>query len=98
MLRLADREVDRREARGRRGARHQRAQLLERIRLELGEKRIQAAFPDQPFFRCSANTEVAMPPRTLKRASSRIQRGLVARARSSRMRLVTASWNAPSSR
>ena len=69
MLRLADREVDRRELRVRRHPGEQRAQLLERVGLELLQQRVQ---PRQPFLRCSATTVVWMPPRTLKRASRRM--------------------------
>jgi len=45
-----------------------------------------------------ASTTVWMPPRTLKSASTVMRRGASTATRSSRMRLVTASWKWPSSR
>ena len=45
-----------------------------------------------------ATTRVVMPPRTPKLASTVIERGANAATRSSKMRLVTASWKWPSSR
>ena len=50
------------------------------------------------FLRCSATTVVKMPPRTKNFAVSRMKRGAVAFTRSSRISLVTASWNLPSLR
>ena len=50
------------------------------------------------YLRYSATIVVVMPPRMLKAPSTRARRGLTAATRSSRIRLVTASWNAPSSR
>jgi hypothetical protein len=57
MLRLADGQVDRAQGRIGRGAGEQGAQLLELVRLQPLEKRVQA-LPAQPRLRCSANTEV----------------------------------------
>ena len=45
-----------------------------------------------------AVTTVWIPPRTAKSPVTSIQRGASARARSSQIRFVTASWNVPSSR
>ena len=45
-----------------------------------------------------AVTSVVMPPRTFQRVCTVMRRGLMAATRSSRMRLVMSSWNAPSSR
>ena len=50
------------------------------------------------FLTCSTTTVVWMPPRTLKSPSTRARRGSMAATRSSRIRLVTASWKAPSLR
>ena len=50
------------------------------------------------YFSCIATIVVVMPPRTLNSPSTRARRGRVAATRSSRIRLVTASWKAPSSR
>ena len=47
---------------------------------------------------CEAVTTVVMPPRGFHSVSTVMRRGSVARTRSSRMVLVTASWKAPSSR
>ena len=47
---------------------------------------------------CSATTRVRMPPRMRKSPSMRIHWGWRAATRSSRIRLVTASWKAPSLR
>jgi hypothetical protein len=47
---------------------------------------------------CCATTTVWIPPRTRKSPSTTILRGARARTRSSRIRLVTASWKCPWSR
>src|SRR5262245_30330115 len=47
-------------------------------------------------FPYTARTSVLIPPRTLKSPTTSAHRGRAAATKSSRMRLVTASWNAPS--
>ena len=47
---------------------------------------------------CRTVTTVWMPPRTMKSPVTSMNRGASAATRSSQMRFVTASWNAPSSR
>src|SRR5262245_4833944 len=56
------------------------------------------AFPPRPAASKRTVTTVLIPPRMFQSPTTSMRRGASVRTRSSRMRLVTSSWNAPSFR